>query len=134
MIKLTIRKQFKCDKEKLWNIITSNENYSWRSDLFKIDIINEKHFIEYTKNNYQTYFKITSNKKLLEYKLDFENSNLKGKWIGKFKEPSKGIIELEFAEEIEVKKLILKLLAKTYLRKQQKRYMIDLEREINKCR
>ena len=70
--------------------------------------------------------------KLKEYKFDLENTNLKGKWIGIFKELPNGNIELDFTEEIEVKNFIMKLLAKPYLKSQQKKYMKDLEKELNK--
>ena len=132
MIKSNIKKQFSCDKNKLWNIIIDNSNYKWRTDLSKIEIIDENHFIEYTKNNFPTYFTITAKEKLKEYKFDLENANLKGKWIGIFKELTNGNIELDFTEEIEVNSLIMKLLAKPYLKSQQKRYMRDLEKELNK--
>lgn len=132
MVKSIIKKQFHCDKDKLWDVITDNYNYSWRSDLSKIDIIDEKHFIEYGKNNFPTYFTITAKEKLKEYKFNLENANFKGKWIGIFKELPNGNIELDFTEEIEVKNFIMKLLAKFYLKSQQKKYMKDLEKELNK--
>ena len=132
MIKSNIRKQFKCDKEKLWMIITDNTNYSWRSDLSKIEIVDNTHFIEYTKNNFPTFFTITVKEKLKEYKFDLENTNLKGKWIGIFKELPNGNIEIDFTEEIEVNNFIMKLLAKPYLKSQQKRYIRDLEKELSK--
>ena len=42
MIKSNIKKQFSCDKNKLWDIITDNSNYKWRTDLLKIEIKDEK--------------------------------------------------------------------------------------------
>ena len=42
MIKSNIKKEFNCDIVKLWNIITDNTNYTWRSDLSKIEIIDDK--------------------------------------------------------------------------------------------
>ena len=131
MIQSNIKKQFSCDRNKLWDIITDNSNYEWRSDLSKIEIIDDTHFVEYTKNNFPTYFTITSKEKLKEYKFDLKNANLKGKWIGIFKELPNGNIELDFTEEIEVNSFIMKLLAKSYLKSQQKRYMRDLERALN---
>ena len=83
MIKSNIKKEFDCDKNKLWDIITDNANFTWRSDLSKIVIVDEKHFIEYTKNNFPTYFTITSKIKLKEYKFDLENNNLK-EFVEKF--------------------------------------------------
>ncbi len=132
MIKSNIKKEFNCDIEKIWNIVTDNNNYFWRSDLSKIEIVDDNHFIEYTKNNYPTYFTITSKKKCKEYKFDMENTNIKGKWIGLFKELSNGKIELDFTEEIEANNFIMKLLAKPYLKSQQKKYLKDLEKELNK--
>ena len=132
MIKSNIKKQFSCDKNKLWNIITDNSNYKQRTDLSKIEIIDETHFVEYTINNFPTYFTITAKEKLKEYKFDLENANLKGKWSGIFNELPNGNIELDFTEEIEVNSLIMKLLAKPYLKSQQKRYMKDLEKELNR--
>lgn len=134
MISSNIKRQFKCDKDKIWDVITNNTSYSWRSDLSKIQIVDEKHFIEYTKNNYPTYFTIISKEKYKEYEFELENTNIKGKWKGIFKELSNGNVELEFIEEVEVKvnNIIMKLLAKSYLKSQQKRYMKDLEKELNK--
>lgn len=39
MIKSNIKKEFSCDIKKLWNIITDNTKYAWRSDLSKIEIM-----------------------------------------------------------------------------------------------
>jgi len=52
---------FNADIQTVWNIVTNNENYSWRSDLSKIEIIgNEEEFIEHTKEGFQTIFTITA--------------------------------------------------------------------------
>lgn len=132
MAKSNIKKEFNCNIEKLWSVITDNTKYAWRSDLSKIEIIDDKHFIEYAKNNYPTYFTITSKKKLKEYKFDMENTNIKGKWIGLLKILDNGKVLLDFTEEIETNNFIMKLFAKTYLKSMQKRYMRDLEKEVNK--
>lgn len=132
MVKSNIKKEFNCDIEKLWNIITDNTRYDWRSDLLKIEITDDTHFIEYTKNNYPTYFTITSKVNLKEYKFDIENTNIKGKWTGIFKKLDNGNVLLDFTEEIETNNFFMKLLAKPYLKSHQKRYMNDLEKELNK--
>lgn len=131
MVRSNIKKEFNCDVVKLWNIITDNTNYTWRSDLSKIEIVDDKHFIEYAKNNFPTYFTITTKQEPKEYRFDIENANIKGKWIGLFKELPKGNVELDFTEEIETNNFIMKLLAKPYLKSMQKRYMRDLEKKIN---
>lgn len=49
-----------------------------------------------------------------------------------FTELNNGNLLLDFTEEIEVKKKMLKLFVRPYLKKQQKRYMKDPEKELNK--
>ena len=47
------------DIQKVWNIVLAVDKYnSWRSDLSKTEIINDKQFIEYTKNGYATTTKL----------------------------------------------------------------------------
>ena len=54
------------DIHKVWDIVFTVEKYSeWRSDLSKTEIINEKQFIEYTKDGYATTFSIGNRKDLL---------------------------------------------------------------------
>ena len=132
MVKSNIKKEFNCNIERLWDIITDNTKYTWRSDLSKIEITDNTHFIEYAKNNFPTYFTITSKKKFKEYKFDMENANIKGKWIGLFKELPGGNVELDFTEEIEANSFMMRLLAKAYLKSQQKRYIRDLKKELTK--
>ena len=98
----------------------------------KIEIVDDNHFIEYGKNNYPTYFTITSKINLKEYKFNIENSNIKGKWTGIFKKLDNDNVLFDFTEEIETNNLIMKLLAKPYLKRQQKKYIKDLEKELNK--
>lgn len=132
MIKSNIKKVFNCDKDKLWNVMTDNNNYSWRTDLSKIEIIDDTHFVEYAKNNYPTNFTITKKDKLKIYEFDIENTNIKGKWIGKFRELENGMVEIDFIEEIKTNNFVMKLLAKSYLKRMQRRYIKDLEEELNR--
>lgn len=132
MIKSNLKQEFNCNVEKLWQIITDNNNYAWRSDLSKIEIIDSTHFIEYTKNNFPTYFTITKKDYLKEYRFNIKNANIKGEWIGRFIKINDEKTLLDFTEEIEVNKLFIKLLAKPYLKNQQKRYFRDLEKALRK--
>lgn len=132
MVSSNIKWQFDGDIEKIWHIVTDNSNYAWRSDLAKIDIIDDKHFIEYNKKGYPTFFTITSKEKFKEYRFDIENTNINGKWIGIFNTLANGQVEIDFTEEIETSKVMMKLLAKPYLKRMQKRYLKDLEKELNK--
>lgn len=128
MIKSSIKKELNCSIEKIWKIVTDNTQYTWRSDVSKIEIVDDQHFIEYSKNNFPTYFTITKKEEYKEYSFAIENANIKGKWVGKFTTLKSEKVSIDFIEEIEVKGFIMKLFAKSYIRKQQKRYIKDLEK------
>lgn len=131
MVKANIKKEFSCDKETLWKVVTDNYDFSWRSDLSKIEVTDDSHFVEYAKNNYPTYFTITKKEPIQIYQFQIQNSNMKGIWTGLFQELENGNILLDFTEELEVKNSIMRLFAKAYLRKQQNQYMKDLEEKLN---
>jgi len=131
MVSSKIKKEFNCSVEKLWDVITDNTDYAWRSNLSKIEIIDDKHFVEYAKNNFPTYFTITTKLKYEEYCFDIENTKIKGKWTGLFRKLPNDHAELDFTEEITTSNPVMKLLVKSYLKSQQKRYMKDLAKKIN---
>ncbi|MDD2981604.1 MAG: polyketide cyclase, partial [Hespellia sp.] len=72
------------DIKTVWDLITSLENFSWRSDLSKIEIISQSQFIEYTKNGFPTTFSVTNNIPLERWEFDMENQNMYGHWTGVF--------------------------------------------------
>ena len=120
---------FRNDIQTVWNTVTSLEQYQWRSDLSKIEILNEKQFIEYTKDGYATTFKITVQEPCKRWEFDMENSNMKGHWTGIFTEKD-GETEIEFTEDVTAKKLIMKPFVKAYLKKQQEQYISDLRKAL----
>lgn len=120
---------FQCDIQRVWEVVTSLKEYAWRSDLSRIEIINEKQFIEYTKDGYPTTFTITVTEPCKRWEFDMENSNMKGHWTGVFVQKG-GDTEIEFTEEVTAKKAIMKPFVKTYLKKQQKLYVADLRKAL----
>lgn len=120
-----IKALFQSEIEEVWNVVTSLDNYEWRSDLSKIEVINDKQFVEYTKDGYATTFTITVMKPFERWEFDMENSNMRGHWTGVFSIRN-GQTEIEFAEDVTAKKLILRPFVKAYLKKQQKQYVMDL--------
>lgn len=118
------------DISKVWAVVTDLNNYAWRSDLSKIEVsVQDKQFVEYTNDGYPTTFTMTVFEPMKRYEFDMENEKMKGHWIGIFKESLSGTV-INFTEDVEVKKAILKPLAKSYLRKQQTQYIVDLRREL----
>ena len=129
MATLNIQATLQCDIETLWQVITSTENYQWRSDLRSIEVINDHKFIEHTKDGYSTIFTVTAKVPYQRWEFDMENENIKGHWMGVFTSDN-GITEIDFTEVVISKKIFLKPLVKWYLKKRQKTYIQDLEKAL----
>ena len=128
MVTSNIKDIINSDIYKVWETILDIDKYSiWRSDLSKTEIVNENKFIEYTKNGYITTFTVTVIEPYKRWEFDIENSNLKGHWTGIF--TSKGTeTQINFTENIIVKKWFMKPFIKSYLKKQQMQFILDLKR------
>ncbi len=126
----TITATFKSDIKKVWEVVTNNNKYEWRSDLSKIDVSADGNsFTEYTKNNFSTKFNITLKKPYERYEFDMANKNMKGHWIGTFIPVNNGT-QIEFTEKVSVNNPIMNLFAGLYLKKQQSLYIADLKKEL----
>lgn len=125
-----IKAEFACDAQTLWERITSLKNYRWRSDIQKIEVITpEKEFREYTKNGFPTTFIVTAFEPCKRYAFDMENEKMEGRWTGILTETAKGT-EIDFTEVVTAKKLLLKPFVGRYLKKQQARYVADLQKSL----
>ena len=111
---------------QVWGFVLDIENYAaWRSDLSKTEVISDKQFIEYTKDGYPTTFTVTLVEPYRRWEFDMENSNMKGHWTGIF--TVKGDeTEIDFTEQVEAKKLLMKPFVKSYLKKQQIQFVADI--------
>jgi len=124
-----IKAVFQSNVHKVWEVVTSVENYTWRSDLSKTVRLNEKQFIEYTKEGYATTFTITLAEPYKLWEFDMENGNMKGHWTGRFTQKGEET-EIEFTEDVTAKKFFMKPFVKSYLKKQQAQYIADLEKAL----
>ena len=115
-----------CELHQVWDLVLDIENYAaWRSDLSKTEVISDKQFIEYTKDGYPTTFTVTLVEPYRRWEFDMENSNMKGHWTGIF--TVKGDeTEIDFTEQVEAKKLLMKPFVKSYLKKQQIQFVADI--------
>lgn len=50
---------FQSDSTAVWNAMTDHTDFSWRSDLTRINTVNDREFIEIFKNGNETRFLIT---------------------------------------------------------------------------
>ena len=112
---------------KVWETVLAVDKYAqWRSDLSKTEVINEEQFIEYTKNGYPTTFTITVVEPHKRWEFDMENSNMKGHWVGIFTSIDDKT-EIDFTEQVTAKKFYMKPFVKSYLKKQQTQFVMDLK-------
>ena len=124
-----IKASIPCDIHSVWKVVTEVENYTWRSDLSKTEVISDKRFIEYTKEGYPTTFTITITEPYKRWEFDMENSNMKGHWVGLFISKDNET-EIDFTEYVTAKKFFMKPFVKSYLKKQQAQFVTDLKKAI----
>ena len=116
--------------QQVWELILDIENYAtWRSDLSKTEVISDTQFIEYTKDGYPTTFTVTLVDPYKRWEFNMENSNMKGHWIGVFTDKGNET-EIDFTEFVEAKKWFMKPFVKSYLKKQQARFVADIKRAL----
>lgn len=126
-----IKAVFQSDVQKVWKIVTDVKNYPiWRSDLSRTEILNEKQFVEYTKENYRTTFTITMLEPYKRWEFDMENGNIMGHWTGIFTQNGEQT-EIDFTEAVTSKKFLQKPFVKSYLRKQQAQFVADLKKALS---
>lgn len=126
-IKVTLNEDIK----RVWEIVTSLDNYTWRSDLSKIEVLEVgRKFIEYTKDGYATTFTITTFEPMVRYEFDMNNNNMSGHWIGVFSKTDDNKTEINFTENITPKKWIMKPFVGIYLKRQQAAYISDLRKAL----
>ena len=111
---------------QVWDFVLDIENYTaWRSDLSKTEVISDEQFIEYTRDGYPTTFTVTLVEPYRRWEFDMENNNMTGHWTGIF--TAKGDeTEIDFTEQVEAKKLLMKPFVKSYLKKQQIQFVADI--------
>lgn len=128
MVTSGIKAELSADIGKVWAVVTS-DNAAWRSNLREIKRLDEKRFVEIDKSGFETRFTITAFKPNSLYEFDIENDNMTGHWTGKFSVRN-GMTVIEFTEEVTLKKAIMKLFVKGYLKKQQAAYLRDLRKAL----
>ena len=93
--------------------------------------INEKKFIEYTKEGYATTFVSTVIEPYKRWEFDMENTNMKGHWVGVFT-PRGTETQIDFTENVIPQKWFMKPFIKSFLKKQQTQFVLDLKKALDK--
>lgn len=123
---------FNSNIKAVWDVVTNNKDYEWRSDIEKIEILSEGEFIEYTGNGNSTKFIITKKKSYSEYEFNMENKMFTGSWTGHFFETENGGTKIIFKENILIKNPIIRVLSYFLmdLEKMQNTYISDLKNKL----
>lgn len=130
MKKATVIARFHSSIETVWNIVTDNTAFDWRSDIVKIEASDDgNRFTEFTKDGFETEFTIVLKKPYERYEFDMKNKNMDGHWIGLFSKDGSGT-KIEFTEEVEAANPIMNLFVKAYLKKQQATYIMGLRKAL----
>lgn len=125
----TVKATFRCSVKRVWETVTDLKEYFWRSDLERIEIIDETHFVEHSRDGTKTSFKVTVNEYCCRWEFDIENTNIKGHWKGIFTE-SGGKTTIKFTDNVIAKKFFMNFFIKGFLKKQQALYIADLKKAL----
>ena len=120
---------FPCPLERVWQVVTDLTRTAWRSDLKRVEVLDKTHFVEYTQSGYATDFTVTAWEPLQRWAFTMENSNMSGSWEGIF-EAAEGGTRLCCTETVHATRWWMRPLVPSYLKRQQRRYLDDLRREL----
>lgn len=132
MRKSELTMYFKNDIKKVWDVVTNNEDYIWRSDIVEVKIKDENTFEEYYPGGNFTTFTITKKQPYTVYQFDMKNKLFNGRWIGEFSETEQKGTRLIFTEEISIPNPMIRVLSYIgmNLKKMQKQYYKDLQNKL----
>ena len=122
---------FPCSVEKVWYTVTDLSRTTWRSDLKRVEVLDETHFVEHTKSGYATNFTVMVCEPFHSWAFAMENDNMSGSWEGIFQEVEGGT-QLTCTETVKGKHWWMRPFVPGYLKRQQKRYLEDLRKELLK--
>ena len=122
---------FSCPVEQVWHTFTDLAHTAWRSDLARVEVLDKAHFVEHTKSGYATNFTVMACEPLRFWAFTMENENLSGSWEGRF-EAAEGGTRLTCTETVTAKRWWMRPFVPGYLKQQQKRYLDNLRKELQK--
>ena len=122
--------EFSCPVETLWRTVTDPEHTGWRSDLARVEILDESRFVEHTRNGYATCFTVTAREAPRFWAFTMENGNMSGAWEGHFEETANGS-RLVCTETVNAKCWWMRPFVSGYLKRQQALYLEDLRRALS---
>lgn len=130
--KSTLERNFNFNIAKVWEVVTDNSDYSWRTDLEKIEIKNQNNFIEIYKTGGKTEFEVIEKTEYKTYSFQMRNKFFYGGWNGEFIEINPDETKLIFTENLKFSNFFIYIVSffAINLKKMQKDYFDDLERRL----
>lgn len=122
---------FPCPVERVWQAATDLAHTAWRSDLARVEALDEAHFVEHSKSGFATAFTVMACEPPRRWAFTMENGNMSGSWEGIF-QAEEGGARLTCAETVTAKRWWMRPFVPGYLKRQQRRYLDDLRRELLK--
>ena len=120
---------FPCLVEQVWQTVTDLSHTAWRSDLARVETLDESRFVEHTKSGYATEFTVTACEPLRRWAFTMENGNMSGSWEGIF-EAAEGGTRLTCTETVNAKHWWMRPFVPGYLKRQQRLYLDDLRKDL----
>ena len=127
--RVTVR--FPCPVEQVWQTVTGLTHTAWRSDLKGVEVLDETHFVEHTQSGYATHFTVMACEPPRRWAFTMENGNMSGSWEGIFETAENGT-RLHCTETVNARRWWMRPFVPGYLRRQQRRYLDDLRRELTR--
>ena len=125
--------RFSSPLEAVWEAVTDNTDFSWRSDLDHIDTKPDGvTFVEYPKKGSETVFTITEKQPGRLYAFHMEHAMFTGEWTGEFSKTEDDGTEVVFTERLTIRNPAVWLLSYLLmdLRGMQEAYARDLRRKL----
>lgn len=117
---------FPCPVEQVWQTVTDLSHTARRSNLARVEVLDETHFMNYT-----TEFTVTAYEPLRFYAFTMENGNISGSLEDIF-EAAEDSARLTCTESVTAKHWWTRPFVLSYLKRQQKLYPNDLWTELLK--
>ena len=122
---------FPCPVERVWQTVTDLSHTAWRSDLKRVEVLDETHFVEHSKSGFATRFTVTACEIPRFWAFVMENENMSGSWEGIFEVAEDGTL-LTCTETVTARRFWMRPLVPGYLKRQQRLYLKDLRKELGK--
>lgn len=106
---------FPCSVGQVWQTVTDLTRTAWRSDLARVEVVDETHFIEHTQSGYAINFTITACELPRRWVFTMENGNMSGSWEGVFEE-AEGGARLTCTETVNAKRWWMRPFVPCYLK------------------